>query len=43
MRPKRIADKPPLAILAAVLEQIAGMDALPRVPSDPRAKEDADA
>ena len=39
MRPKRITDKPPLAILAAVLEQIAGMDALPRVPSHRSAKE----
>ena len=39
MRPKRIADKPPLAILAAVLEQIAGRDAIPQVPSHRRAKE----
>jgi hypothetical protein len=39
MRPKRITDKPPLAILAAVLEQIAGMEALPRVPSQKRAEE----
>jgi len=39
MRPKRSADQPPLAILAAVLEQIAAMDALPRVPSNPRAEE----
>jgi hypothetical protein len=40
MRPKRNANtKPPLAILAAVLEHIANMDALPRVPSHRSAKE----
>jgi len=42
MPPKRNATaKPPLAILAAVLKQIAGMEALPRNPPDPRAKETA--
>src|SRR6266542_6391277 len=40
MRSKRNADtKPPLAVLAAVLKQIAAMDALPRVPSHRRAEE----
>src|SRR5205814_8784241 len=35
------ARKPSLAILAAALEQIAEMDALPRVPFHQRAKEEA--
>src|SRR5438552_16031021 len=40
MRPKRNADtKPPLAVLAAVLKQIAGMDALPRLPFHRSAEE----
>src|SRR5438552_13908036 len=42
MRPKRNADtKPPLAVLAAVLKQIAGMDALPRLPFHRSAEEGA--